>query len=77
MGLALFSVFVSDTDNGIGCTLGKFTDSTKLCDTVRLQGSDSIQRSLGRLGRWAWLNPMKFNKAKCRVLHLYQSNPKH
>lgn len=63
LGLALFSNLVRDTDNGIGRTLGKFTDSTELWDTVRLQGSDSIQRSLGRLGRWVWLNLMKFNKA--------------
>ena len=30
-----------------------------------------------RLERWARAYLMKFNKAKCKVLHLDQSNPKH
>ncbi|GAB0191425.1 hypothetical protein GRJ2_001607800 [Grus japonensis] len=27
--------------------------------------------------RWACVNLMKFNKAKCKVLHMGQGNPKH
>ncbi|GAB0203643.1 hypothetical protein GRJ2_002829900 [Grus japonensis] len=29
------------------------------------------------LERWARVNRMKFNKAKCKVLHMGQHNPKH
>ena len=53
------------------CTLSKFADDTKL------ERRDAIQRDLDRHKRWTHANFMKFNKAKCKVLHLDQGNFKH
>ncbi|GAB0205205.1 hypothetical protein GRJ2_002986100 [Grus japonensis] len=64
-------------DNGIECTLSKFANDAKLCGVVdMLEGRDAIQRDFDRLERWAHVNRMKFNKAKCEVLHVGRRNPK-
>ena len=78
LGRMLFNIFVNDKDSRTECTLSKSSDNANLCAVVdTLEGRDPIQRDLERLERWACVNRMKFNKAKCKVLHVGQDNPKH
>ncbi|GAB0202179.1 mitochondrial enolase superfamily member 1 [Grus japonensis] len=63
---------VSDLDDGIKCTLMKFADGTKLSGEV---DTSEGRATLDRLEEWANKNLMKFNKDKCKVLHLGKHNP--
>ncbi|GAB0182576.1 mitochondrial enolase superfamily member 1 [Grus japonensis] len=76
LGPTLFNVFISDLDDGIKCTLMKFVDNSKLSGEVDTsEGRATLQEDLGRLEEWANKNLMKFNKDKCKVLHLGKHDP--
>ena len=76
LGPVLFNIFINGISSGIECTLSKFVDDTKLCGSVSMpERQDAIQRDPHRIKQSTWKNLMRFNKSKCKVLHLGHGNP--
>jgi len=65
----LFDIFFNAS--GIEYTFRKLGDHTKLSGASDSpSGWNAIQRELDKLKKWAHVNLMKFNNAKCKVLHM-------
>ena len=69
LGPIIINVFINNINSEVECTLSKFADDTKLWGTVdKPEGWNAIQRDLDRLGQWAQVNRMRFNKYKFVVM---------
>jgi len=70
LGPALFNIFINDI-------AGLSAPSARLLSGAigTPEGWDAMQRDLNKLEKWACVNLMRFNKAKCKVLHLGRGNP--
>ncbi|GAB0209420.1 cAMP-dependent protein kinase inhibitor alpha [Grus japonensis] len=61
---------------GLEGVASKFADDTKLGGAVdSVEGGEALPRDLDRLENWAITNRMRFNKGKCRILHLGRGSP--
>jgi ribonuclease P/MRP protein subunit RPP40 len=78
IGPLLFLIYVDDIDSVVSNSVKKFADDTKLYGRIGNgtvdEDSASLQADIDSLGNWATTWQMRFNSAKCNVLHVGNRN---
>ena len=76
MGPILFTIFVNDLPHQVNSIISMYADDTKLyLPLVHPDATDILADDLITLQRWAQDMQMKFHPAKCKVMHLGNTNP--
>ncbi|KAJ7399546.1 hypothetical protein BTVI_113886 [Pitangus sulphuratus] len=77
LALVLCNLFINDFDEGADASSAS-TDDTKLGGAAHTpEGCAALQKGLDMWERCTERNCLKFNKDKCRVLHLGKNNSAH
>jgi ribonuclease P/MRP protein subunit RPP40 len=75
LGPVLFLIFINDLDIRISSNVLKFADDTKVyCAVDTPADGMKLQDDLDTISDWAEKWRMKFNVAKCKVMHYGRSN---
>ncbi len=75
LGPLLFLIFINDMPDAVHSTLLMFADDAKVFRQVNdLEDRQILQQDLDELTQWATKWQMKFNAAKCKIMHLGYGN---
>ena len=76
LGPTLFLYFVNDMPDVVDCLIKMFADDTKAYKSViNEEKAKTLQVSIDNLVKWTDDWQLKFNKEKCKVLHIGKNNP--
>lgn len=72
LGPVLFNIFINDSDNGIECTLSNSADGVNMSGVVDVSETQNvIHRDQNKVEKWAQVNFVRFNNAKCKVRTIF------
>ena len=75
LGGMLFNIYIDDLDDVIRAFIRKFADDTKIARIIETEeDAELLQKDIDAMVEWAKNWAMKFNVAKCKVLHVGRNN---
>ncbi len=77
LGRVLFIIYINDIDVGLNSFISKFTDDTKLGNSIITDYDRMrLQEDLRNTSEWSQRFEMPFNVNKCQILQVGTRNPK-
>ena len=74
----LFVIHVNDLPDIIHSSIQIFADDTKVFNKITCSSDcKELQRDIDSLVEWSVAWQLKFNTAKCKIMHIRGSNPHH